>query len=576
MSRDQPSVLDTNFSNSSSISLNALHFDTPEQPESPSSSPSPSSAAAEQLRHQGRLLLVSLLENFCSLYDRNPQKNQRLFLSLCRKLSAMGILHSADFVDETVHVRAVYKRAFRDLVMEAIQGIRAMEGAATSTPRLLTDASTLIPEDDDSEAEEEAEEVTSLTAWSRYTDDFEELALLGKGGYGQVYQARNRIDDRFYAIKKIKFASVASQRFQRILREVKSLAHLDHPHIVRYHSAWIEECPQAKQGDESDTLSENDDLTSNDTNEDGVLPLSPIGFQPALMMYIQMELCHMTLSDWLEQRNALIGGITSGTTNVMPPGMTARMTSDRHEVCAVEARRILKAIVKALQYIHSRGMIHRDVKPQNIFFVLGPDHELIPKLGDFGLVIEQQSPNSSRLVLPMSPNSTSNFSHPSRTAGVGTELYSSPEQARGDLDYGERSDIYSLGIICFELFHPMATQMERIRCLTDLRQSKKMPEELVRKWPKEAALIWSCLSVDPLHRPSAADILDSGVLDAIDESHCIEVTLRNENALLKEQLEVEREERKRLQELVEKQGLLLEQLSLRMGQLEQELLDLST
>lgn len=78
---------------------------------------------AENLRRQGRLLLVSLLENFCSLYDKNPGKNHKLFLILCKKLSTMGVLESADFVDEAANVRTVYKRAFRDLVFEAIKGL---------------------------------------------------------------------------------------------------------------------------------------------------------------------------------------------------------------------------------------------------------------------------------------------------------------------------------------------------------------------------------------------------------------------------------------------------------------------
>jgi len=81
----------------------------------------------ENLRRQGRLLLVSLMENFCSLYDKNPEKNHKLFLILCRKLSTMGILESADFVDEAANVRTAYKRAFRDLVFEAIKGLEVLE-----------------------------------------------------------------------------------------------------------------------------------------------------------------------------------------------------------------------------------------------------------------------------------------------------------------------------------------------------------------------------------------------------------------------------------------------------------------
>jgi hypothetical protein len=45
----------------------------------------------KQVNGQGRLLLVSLLENFCDLYDQDPDKNRRMFLALCRRLSSMGV-----------------------------------------------------------------------------------------------------------------------------------------------------------------------------------------------------------------------------------------------------------------------------------------------------------------------------------------------------------------------------------------------------------------------------------------------------------------------------------------------------
>jgi hypothetical protein len=49
---------------------------------------------AKESNGQGRLLLVSLLENFCDLYDQDPDKNRRLFLALCRRLSSMGVSFS--------------------------------------------------------------------------------------------------------------------------------------------------------------------------------------------------------------------------------------------------------------------------------------------------------------------------------------------------------------------------------------------------------------------------------------------------------------------------------------------------
>ncbi|KAJ3139130.1 Eukaryotic translation initiation factor 2-alpha kinase [Physocladia obscura] len=78
----------------------------------------------EKKLKQGRLLLVSLLENFCMLYDQSPERNKRLFFVLCKQLSAMGIIDSEDFLDEISAVRGAYKRAFKELVMQAMQAIR--------------------------------------------------------------------------------------------------------------------------------------------------------------------------------------------------------------------------------------------------------------------------------------------------------------------------------------------------------------------------------------------------------------------------------------------------------------------
>ncbi len=58
--------------------------------------------------------------------------------------------------------------------------------------------------------------------------------MLGKGGFGLVVAAVNRLDGRQYAIKKIKMPSSASAVYSRLMREVATLARLQHPYIVRY------------------------------------------------------------------------------------------------------------------------------------------------------------------------------------------------------------------------------------------------------------------------------------------------------------------------------------------------------
>ncbi|KAK0942006.1 hypothetical protein LTR29_006424 [Friedmanniomyces endolithicus] len=83
---------------------------------------------------------------------------------------------------------------------------------------------------------------------SRYLRDFDELALLGKGGYGVVYHVRNRLDGLQYAVKKVPISPARMARIQKrgqveldeLLLELRTLARLDHPNIVRYFAGWIE------------------------------------------------------------------------------------------------------------------------------------------------------------------------------------------------------------------------------------------------------------------------------------------------------------------------------------------------
>ena len=86
---------------------------------------------------------------------------------------------------------------------------------------------------------------------SRYYNDFEELEFLGKGGFGEVVKVRNRLDNRFYAIKKIKLKPFNQNLNKKLLREVLAISRLHHENIVRYYQAWLEGDESA--GDASDT-----------------------------------------------------------------------------------------------------------------------------------------------------------------------------------------------------------------------------------------------------------------------------------------------------------------------------------
>ena len=83
-------------------------------------------------------------------------------------------------------------------------------------------------------------------------------------------------------------------------------------------------------------------------------------------------------------------------------------------------------------------------------------------------------------------NNHSLYSHEIDSIGVGTASYASPEQMLGlsSSSISQKSDIYSLGILLFELLVPMSTEMERAKTLQALKQ-QILPEELLAERPKE-------------------------------------------------------------------------------------------
>jgi len=98
------------------------------------------------------------------------------------------------------------------------------------------------------------------------------------------------------------------------------------------------------------------------------------------------------------------------------------------------ALQLLTPIAGALDLAHGAGIVHRDLKPQNIFLAWDPSGDTVPKLLDFGMA----------KLLGDSPV------HTVSGTPIGTPLYMSPEQARGE-KVDQRSDVYALGVLCYEL-----------------------------------------------------------------------------------------------------------------------------
>uniref|UniRef100_A0A3Q2H6C1 PRKR-like endoplasmic reticulum kinase n=1 Tax=Equus caballus TaxID=9796 RepID=A0A3Q2H6C1_HORSE len=94
---------------------------------------------------------------------------------------------------------------------------------------------------------------------SRYLTDFEPVQCMGRGGFGVVFEAKNKVDDCNYAIKRIRLPNRELAR-EKVMREVKALAKLEHPGIVRYFNAWLE-APPEKWQEEMDEIWLKDEST---------------------------------------------------------------------------------------------------------------------------------------------------------------------------------------------------------------------------------------------------------------------------------------------------------------------------
>ncbi|KAM4808902.1 eukaryotic translation initiation factor 2-alpha kinase 3 [Rhinophrynus dorsalis] len=202
---------------------------------------------------------------------------------------------------------------------------------------------------------------------------------------------------------------------------------------------------------------------------------------PKVYLYIQMQLCRKeNLKDWMSGRGTL------------------------EERPRAQSLHIFLQIAEAVQFLHNKGLMHRDLKPSNIFFTLDD----VVKVGDFGLVTAMDQEEDEEAVLTPMP------AYARHTGQVGTKLYMSPEQIYGQ-SYSHKVDIFSLGLIFFELLYPFSTQMERVRTLTELRDLK-FPELFTQKYVQEKNMVLHMLSHNPNERPEAEEIIENPLFESIE------------------------------------------------------------
>ena len=194
------------------------------------------------------------------------------------------------------------------------------------------------------------------------------LELVGSGGMGVVYHARQPQLDRHVALKILPRSLGSDPAFaERFNREARFLARLSHPNIVAVHDFGQYQ-----------------------------------GFCYLLMEFV----------DGVNLREAMRSGRFS----------------------PAEALALIPGICDALQYAHSQGVLHRDIKPENLLL----DAHGRVRIVDFGVAkLVGEDPRDITLTMP--------------GARVGTPHYMAPEQVEKPSDVDHRADIYSLGVVLYEL-----------------------------------------------------------------------------------------------------------------------------
>jgi class 3 adenylate cyclase len=248
------------------------------------------------------------------------------------------------------------------------------------------------------------------------------LKLLGEGGSKVVYLAHDNRLDRDVAIAMRRMEGLDHAGQVRVMNEARAMGRLgDHPRVVTVYDI----------GDEAG--------------------------QPYI---VSQYMVGGTLDDLLRR-------------------------SPNHRLAFEDAIQIAEQLCEALEYAHSIGIIHRDVKPANVFLT----HDGNAKLGDFGSAI---APEQIRLTI--------------KGMMVGTAAYMAPEPTQSP-----RSDLYSFGATLFEMLTgrtPFLADSFSSMILQHLQTMPPPPSSLVGDLPSALdALVIKLLEKDPTDRPTNATVV---------------------------------------------------------------------
>jgi serine/threonine-protein kinase len=177
-------------------------------------------------------------------------------------------------------------------------------------------------------------------------------------------------------------------------------------------------------------------------------------------------------------------------------GESLRERMARERPMSLEAvAQILLEVASALAYAHDEGVVHRDIKPENVMFFHGSAVVL-----DFGIGKALSAATHAQ------EEATGRITQ--RGMSLGTPTYISPEQAVGDPDLDHRADIYSLGVMAYEMLCGHPPFAGRSAQAVMAAHANQAPEPIHRRRPDTprylADLVMRCLAKSPADRPQHA------------------------------------------------------------------------